>query len=108
MTCTDVSGAPLRIGLLHQYRLETSGSGIYLRRLAGHLLGRGHAVSLMSHDPKLAVSAVSVGSAGRSGGHVACKTHSLRGAGTPVAYPGPRSPAVRCSATCQTRTSRPT
>jgi CheY-like chemotaxis protein len=66
MTCTDVSRAPLRIGLLHQYRLETSGSGIYLRRLAGHLLGRGHAVSLMSHDPKLAVSAVSVAPASTS------------------------------------------
>ncbi len=92
MTCSDVTEAPLRIGLLHQYRLETSGSGIYLRRLAGHLLGRGHAVSLMSHDPKPAVSALSVASASRSGGPVACRTFSLRGAGTPVAYPRAEEP----------------
>jgi hypothetical protein len=43
-------GRPLHIGLLHQYRLGTSGSGLYLSRVANQLLSRGHELSLLTHD----------------------------------------------------------
>jgi len=78
---------PLRVGLLHQYRLATSGSGIYLQRLAEHLLSRGHTVSLMSHDTKPARQLLAGRASSGSTGRAALVTHSLRDAGTPVAYP---------------------
>ncbi|MBA2444003.1 MAG: glycosyltransferase [Nocardioidaceae bacterium] len=92
MTSVQRSGSPLRIGLLHQYRLDTSGSGIYLRHLAGHLLSRGHAVSLMSHEPTKIVLSASFGSATQSARQASCRSHTLRGAGTPVAYPRAEEP----------------
>ncbi len=87
MNDTVASVGPLRIGLLHQYRLDTSGSGIDLRQLAEYLRTRGHAVSLMSHDPEPAFSSAPLPSPSRSDAHAAIRSHPLRGAGTPVAYP---------------------
>ena len=78
---TRAPGGRLRIGLLHQYRLGTSGSGIYLTRLVEQLVRQGHEVTVLSHDD--AAAAVLPPS---------CRTVSLRGAGTPVAYPRAEEP----------------
>ncbi len=92
MTGPVVSTTPMRVGLLHQYRLSTSGSGIYLRRLAGDLLARGHSVSLMSHDAKSDVDLPGAVPAHRLAGGAVYRTHEMRGAGTPVAYPRAEEP----------------
>jgi glycosyltransferase involved in cell wall biosynthesis len=39
------------IGILHQYSLETSGSGVYAMRLVEALLERGHRVVIVCRDP---------------------------------------------------------
>lgn len=88
----DNLAAPLRIGLLHQYRLGTSGSGIYLRRLAGDLMTRGNYVSVMSHDPQPDIRQALTETANGSGPNAAWRAHTLRGAGTPVAYPRAEEP----------------
>jgi len=41
----------VRIGILHQYGLESSGSGLYVTHLAKALLRRGHHVCLVSREP---------------------------------------------------------
>ncbi len=40
----------MRIGVLHQYALDSSGSGMYAIRLVDELLQRGHHVALISRD----------------------------------------------------------
>lgn len=71
----------LRIGLLHQYQLGTSGSGIYLTAVADQLVRLGHEVTVFSHDDQAAARLPP-----------GCATVSLRGAGTPVAYPRAEEP----------------
>ena len=44
----------MRIGILHQYGLESSGSGLYVTHLAKALLRRGHHVCLVSREPDAA------------------------------------------------------
>lgn len=44
----------MRIGILHQYGLESSGSGLYVTHLAKALLRRGHYVCLTSREPDAA------------------------------------------------------
>lgn len=73
--------AVLRIGLLHQYRLGTSGSGVYLTGLARELVALGHKVVVLSHDDDAAARLPA-----------GCTTVCLRGAGTPVAYPRAEEP----------------
>lgn len=88
MTAYSGRGPLLNIGLLHQYRLATSGSGLYLARVAGHLLSRGHRLTVMTHD-RFAAEALSfrpIASQRR------CTFYSLRSAGTPVAYPRAEEP----------------
>jgi glycosyltransferase involved in cell wall biosynthesis len=41
----------MRIGVLHQYSLESSGSGLYGVHVIEHLLRRGHQVVVVSRDP---------------------------------------------------------
>lgn len=92
MTGPTGSPPPLRVGLLHQYRMSTSGSGIYLRRLAGDLLARGHSVSLMSHDPWPDARLAGLAGPTPPGATPAYRAHSMRAAGTPVAYPRAEEP----------------
>ena len=81
----------MRIGLLHQYRLGTSGSGVYASRVVERLLRRGHHVSVMSHDerPEGLPALQEPTAPGR------CSAHSLRDSLTSVAYPSPDEPTAR-------------
>lgn len=82
--------APLRIGLLHPYRLLTSGSGVYLVRVMRELLSRGHRLTLLSHDER-PVPALFPGPDDDS--HPGTwSARTLRAAGTPTAYPRAEEP----------------
>ncbi len=84
------SGAPrgggaLRLAMLHPYRLRTSGSGVYLVRVARELLRHGHHVTLLSHDDDADQALGEPAGAAAAQGR--WRARSLRGVGTPVAYP---------------------
>jgi glycosyltransferase involved in cell wall biosynthesis len=81
--------------MLHQYRLDTSGSGLYLTRVARELMSRGHELSLLTHD---GAPWRSIGGCGRPGDGDArgrCRTYDLRSAQTYVAYPRAEEPGSR-------------
>ena len=82
---------PARLGMLHPYQLLTSGSGVYLVRVMRELLARGHRLTLLSHDahPERALPGVD------RAGWDNWRARSLRGQGTPTAYPRAEEPGSR-------------
>lgn len=79
----------MRIGILHQYGLRTSGSGVYAERLGDHLRARGHQVCLVSRSVEPEGAGVEA-AAGRAEGTI--RRHALLGGPGAVAYPRPEMP----------------
>jgi len=85
----------VRIGLLHQYRLASSGSGLYATRVAERLLARGHDLFVFSHDERpeeISSSLVSAAAADPDASPGRCRTFSLREGRLAVAYPRAEEP----------------
>lgn len=79
----------MRIGVLHQYGLLTSGSGVYAVRLVEQLRARGHHVCLVSRDtdPERCFPARAEGGDQGSG-----REYRLLDGPSAVAYPRPEMP----------------
>jgi glycosyltransferase involved in cell wall biosynthesis len=92
----------MRIGILHQYGLLTSGSGVYAVRLAEALVARGHAVCLISRDRDpgrldvvddvLEEDGEGCGTPMMASG--ACRAYRLRGGVAAVSYPRAEEPGT--------------
>ncbi|MDY7018461.1 MAG: glycosyltransferase family 4 protein [Chloroflexota bacterium] len=92
----------MKIGILHNYTLTGSGSGIYVRELARHLTSRGHEIHIISHELKpqeynlfrsaYAYQDNSVNKLFSQRDMPNCHSHSLTGKITPVAYKRPDIP----------------
>jgi len=93
----------MRIGLLHQYELGTSGSGLYAARVIERLVHRGHRVSVISHDRHPEEISFADAAFHESPGdpvalhrarpgQVRCSAYGLRPGLNPVAYPRAEEP----------------
>lgn len=86
----------MKIGLLHQYRLASSGSGLYATKVVERLLARGHDLFVFSHDERPGEISSSLAAAAAGGGANPspgrCRTYSLREGRLAVAYPRAEEP----------------
>jgi len=99
----------MKIGILHQYSLLSSGSGIYAARLAEGLVANGHTVHIFCrnlpdtrldfvdvvilHTPaRTETSPLEGGLRGVESPTSACTVHLLQGPVRPVAYPRTETP----------------
>lgn len=92
----------MNIGILHQYGLLSSGSGVYTVRVAQRLLERGHRVCIVCRDFQLHRQSLIDEALLHDGQDVqrlfrrrrkpACTAHALRGKIMPVAYPRSETP----------------
>jgi len=92
----------MRIGILHQYSLFGSGSGVYAQNLARRLAQRGHRVCLISRDlhpdcyefveEAYLHQGERVKLLFRNSPSPGCIAHTLRGEIMPSAYPRPERP----------------
>lgn len=87
----------MRIGVLHQYGVLTSGSGVYALRLVERLLDRGHHVCLISREANSRLSVSDVrdepgGNGAPAAGHGTFRAYGLLDGPGAVAYPRPEMP----------------